>query len=292
MPQINRVIAEGFLQKKFVVFGMTLLVIGLVKKVVFADSLGPIVDDIFFVGPDSFGQAWLGALLFAFQIYFDFSGYSDIAVGAAFLLGIKIPFNFRSPYLSKGPAEFWTRWHITLSTWIRDYLYIPLGGSRGNKWRIVTVLMVTMALAGLWHGVNYTFVIWGAAWGVYILIGRVLLPLQVRFAPIRWLLHMGVVTVLWVFFRAPNIDDALEYIGVMFDFGSGVGEPSSAALIGLGLFGLFGIHWLESRLSTRSVLWKLRRLNKPFVIATSVGIILGLLLIPAETQNPFIYFRF
>jgi alginate O-acetyltransferase complex protein AlgI len=259
---------------------------------VFADSLGPVVDDIFFAGPDSFGQAWLGAFLFAFQIYFDFSGYSDIAVGAAFLLGFQIPFNFRTPYLSVGPAEFWQRWHITLSTWIRDYLYISLGGSKGSRLRIIAVLILTMGLAGLWHGANYTFVVWGAAWGAYILVGRIMQVVPIRVMPLRWILHISVVTILWVFFRAPGIGEAFDYINVMFDVGSGIGSISSAMLIGLGVIGLFALHWLESRLATRSAIWKLRRFNTRFVGALLAGLILGLLLLPAESQNPFIYFRF
>lgn len=292
LPQVNRAIAGTLRPKKFVVFGLALITFGLIKKVVLADSLGPVVDDIYFIGPDSFAQAWLGAILFSFQIYFDFSGYSDIAVGAAYLLGFRIPINFRTPYLSMGPAEFWRRWHITLSTWIQDYLYIPLGGSRGNRARVITVLIVTMGLAGLWHGASYTFIVWGAAWGVYILLGRVLHDVPVKFAPLRWLLHMVIVTILWVFFRAVDIGEAFDYIGVMFDFGSGIGSASVALWISLGIAGLFAYHWIESRLATRSVVFKLRRYNTPLVAALLVGISIGVLLLPANTQNPFIYFRF
>ena len=292
LPQINRVIAQGFCQKNFVVFGLGLILLGMAKKVIMADSLGPVVDDIFFIGPDSIGQAWLGAILFSFQIYFDFSGYSDIAVGAAYLLGFRIPFNFRTPYISTGPGEFWQRWHITLSSWIRVFVYIPLGGSRGNKLRVVTVLIVTMIIAGLWHGASFNFIVWGAAWGFYIVIGRILQKLPIQFGPVQWVFHMGAVIVLWVFFRAVNLDEAFSYIGVMFDVGSGVGSVAVASWIVLGVISLFLLHWLESRLTSQQILWKLRKFNTRFNVALITGLIIGLLLIPTESQNPFIYFRF
>lgn len=292
LPQINRVISEGFCQKKFVIFGLGLILLGMAKKVIMADSLGPVVDDIFFIGPDSFGQAWLGAILFTFQIYFDFSGYSDIAVGAAYLLGFRIPFNFRTPYSSTGPAEFWQRWHMTLSAWIRIFVYIPLGGSRGSQLQVVTVLIVTMIIAGLWHGASFTFIVWGAAWGAYILVGRILQKLSVQIGPLQWFLHMSVVVVLWVFFRAVNLDVAFNYIAMMFNVGSGVGSVSVALWIGLGVISLFSLHWLESHLANQHVIWKLRKFNTRFNFALITGLIIGLLLLPNESQNPFIYFRF
>lgn len=292
LPQINRAISGRLQQKKIVLFGMLLVTLGLTKKIVFADSLGPIVDDIFFLGPDSFGQAWLGAVLFAFQIYFDFSGYSDIAVGAAYLLGFRIPFNFRTPYLSAGPAEFWQRWHITLSNWIRDYLYFPLGGSRGSATRIAIVLVLTMALAGLWHGADFTFIVWGAVWGLYILVGRLLRRIPFRNRVLSWTLNMGIVTILWVFFRAPGIGEAFEYIAVMFNFGLGFGDKWVAIGIVAGVAGLFAFHWLESVVSTALNPIRLRRFNTRLITGVLVGLIVGLLLIPVDAQNPFIYFRF
>ena len=138
-----------------------------------ADSLASHVDDIFNAGPAGAAAAWLGAWLFTFQIYFDFSGYSDMAVGMARLFGIRLPVNFRQPYLSRSPREFWQRWHITLSSWIRDYLYIPLGRSRdGGRARQMAVMVGVMGLAGLWHGASWTFAIWGVAWSVVILLWR------------------------------------------------------------------------------------------------------------------------
>jgi alginate O-acetyltransferase complex protein AlgI len=292
LPQIARVVEGRLRPNRLVVFGLALILLGLVKKVIFADSLGPIVDDIFFIGPDSLGQAWLGAILFSFQIYFDFSGYSDIAVGAAYLLGFRIPFNFRTPYLSTGPGEFWQRWHITLSSWIRDYLYIPLGGSQGNRFRVALVLVFTMSLAGLWHGANNTFIVWGAAWGVYILMGRVMQTISIKTTLVRWFFHMAIVTILWVLFRAPDIGSALDYIAVMFDVGSGLGEVVTAMWIAVGIIGLYMSSWLESSVGSWLGAWNLRRISTRFIGTVLIGLILGLLLIPTDSQNPFIYFRF
>jgi alginate O-acetyltransferase complex protein AlgI len=165
LPQIRALSSKRSPRLRLYSYGLLLCALGLSKKILFADSLSPIVDDIFYLGPTSTGEAWTGAWLFTFQIYFDFSGYSDIAIGSAYLLGIRLPRNFQTPYLSTTPREFWRRWHITLSTWIRDYLYIPLGGSKGLRTQQYAVLVMVMGIAGLWHGANSTFVIWGGRCG-------------------------------------------------------------------------------------------------------------------------------
>ncbi len=168
-PQINRLFDGKLPRPRFIGIGLGLCVLGLVKKVVFADSLAPFVDDFFREGPANALAAWVGAWLFGFQIYFDFSGYSDMALGIAFLFGLRLTTNFRQPYLARTPQMFWQHWHITLSMWIRDYLYIPLGGGKGSFGRQACVLIVVMALAGLWHGANWTFLIWGVTWALAIL---------------------------------------------------------------------------------------------------------------------------
>lgn len=154
-----------------------LFVFGLFKKVVIADRLGPIVD-IVFADPTAFGSGdrWLATLAFAGQIYCDFSGYTDMALALCILLGFDFPLNFRSPYLALGPQEFWRRWHISLSTWLRDYLYIPLGGSKHGILRMYFALFMTMLLGGLWHGADWTFVIWGAYHGVLLIVERLVAP--------------------------------------------------------------------------------------------------------------------
>ena len=302
MPQIRALFSKQNPRLRFYSYGLLLCALGLSKKILFADSLAPLVDDIFYLGPTSSGQAWTGAWLFTFQIYFDFSGYSDIAIGSAYLLGLRLPRNFRTPYLSTPPREFWQRWHITLSTWIRDYLYIPLGGGRGVPVRQYCVLVVVMAIAGLWHGANSTFVIWGLLWGFYIALHRFISGL-IRNSPnvlrvlsmppsrlLLWAAHLLVVVVLWVFFRADNLTSALDYLNMMFSIPSDFSDQVLLVLAGSAL--LMILHAAEATSDRMASLISLRRYNNSFVWGLLGGICLWLVLLPSYTQNPFIYFRF
>jgi alginate O-acetyltransferase complex protein AlgI len=199
--------------------GVPLLVGGLFKKTL-GDQLSPYVLQIF-GAPDHFGSLglWLGALAFAFQIYFDFSGYTDMALGSAALLGFRLPRNFDWPYRALSIQEFWRRWHMTLSRWLRDYLYIPLGGSRHGTTRTYFALMATMALGGLWHGAGLTFVLWGVWHGLGLSVhrwwrtrnGSPHVPV-----PVAWGMTFGFVLLGWVLFRAANIEDATTYLRAMF----------------------------------------------------------------------------
>ena len=208
--------------------GGTIFVAGLVKKVLFADNLAPIADAAFNTpaGLD-IASAWIGTLAFSFQIYFDFSGYSEMAIGLACLFGVVLPRNFLYPYISRNPTEFWRRWHITLSLWLRDYLYIALGGNRRGSLRTYVNLTVTMVLGGLWHGANWTFVVWGALHGVY-LIGHRLLSEGLRDVGVRegsvvarslsWAglpVTFLLVLITWVFFRAGTFSDAWMVLSAM-----------------------------------------------------------------------------
>lgn len=293
LPQIERLFTGQKRRLRLISYGLALCLLGLFKKVVLADSIAPVVDEIFAAPPSSTYLAWLGAVLFAFQIYFDFSGYSDIAIGAAYLLGLRLPLNFMTPYMSTGPREFWQRWHISLSTWIRDYLYIPLGGGRGGWLRAASVLIGSMALAGLWHGANATFVIWGAGWGIYILFGRALRDHIFLPPAMRWPLHMAIVVLLWVFFRSPSFEFALDYFAVMLDVSRWhVPQDSSPLLAGLGITALFLLHAGEFRLNHRATLQLLRRWNGPFFWGLCIGLSALLVMLPSSNINPFIYFRF
>src|SRR5690606_12257641 len=206
--------------------------LGLFKKVFIADGLSGFVNSVF-AGPELYDGAtvWLAVLGFSVQIYCDFSGYSDMAIGLARVLGYDFPENFRMPYLSTSVAEFWHRWHISLSTWLRDYLYIPLGGNRGSATRTYINLMLTMLLGGLWHGAAWVFVIWGAIHGVALAIHRLwraqlkrrpIAPLPAMFEPLlqfaSWLLTMMVVMVAWVFFRSTDggLPQAVTILEKMF----------------------------------------------------------------------------
>jgi len=302
LPQLQRLFKGNRRRLRLFNYGLGLCVLGLTKKIVFADSLAPIVDDIFFLGPSTAGEAWTGAWLFAFQIYFDFSGYSDIAVGSAYLLGIRLPSNFRTPYLSTSPREFWQRWHITLSRWIRDYLYIPLGGGSGSAARQFGLLLAVMGVAGLWHGANVTFVVWGLLWGFYIGVHRLVrtgivcgprLPDPYQKPVVKvvsYAVHIGVIVSLWVFFRAGNIASAMDYLAVMFTVPARLTVSSAPALAGC--VALLGLHYIESLRPRHFSGVRLRRWNTPLVWGFFAGICLWLVLLPSYTQNPFIYFRF
>jgi alginate O-acetyltransferase complex protein AlgI len=154
-------------------FGITLMAIGFLKKMFFADNIAPIVNEVFSnpIGATSF-EIWIGTIAFAFQIYGDFSGYSDIAIGAALILGFNIPKNFNKPYFATSPTDFWRRWHISLSTWLRDYLYIPLGGNKKSRLQSFGNVFIVMILGGLWHGAGINFILWGALHGLYLFIHK------------------------------------------------------------------------------------------------------------------------
>jgi D-alanyl-lipoteichoic acid acyltransferase DltB (MBOAT superfamily) len=209
---------------------------GLIKKVLFADNLAPIVEKLYAV-PNAldFASSWLGTLAFAFQIYFDFSGYSEMAIGLAWMMGVRLPRNFIYPYIARSPGDFWRRWHITLSQWLRDYLYISLGGSRRGTARTFANLMTTMLLGGLWHGANWTFAIWGVMHGTYLIgerlldafytrIGVAAKPMLSRSLSVAGMpLTFVLVCLTWVFFRAPDFRTASIIGGAML----GLAHPTA-----------------------------------------------------------------
>jgi D-alanyl-lipoteichoic acid acyltransferase DltB (MBOAT superfamily) len=204
--------------------GATIFLIGLFKKVVIADNLSPVVADVFGAAatdnPLATFEAWRGAIAYSLQLYFDFSGYSDMAIGGARLFGIQLPINFNSPFQSTSIIEFWQRWHMTLSRFLRDYLYIPLGGNRKGPTRRYVNLMLTMTIGGLWHGAAWTFVLWGFLHGFYLIVNH---AWRAAWTPIdRWwsqavarMVTTVAVIVAFVTFRAPNLDVALRMYGAM-----------------------------------------------------------------------------
>jgi alginate O-acetyltransferase complex protein AlgI len=213
------------------IWGLGLMTLGIFEKVVIADgALAPVVEDVFSAtGSVSFLDAWLGAMAFSGQIFCDFAGYSTTAIGAALCLGFSLPNNFRFPYAAVGFSDFWRRWHISLSTWLRDYLYIPLGGNRKGRRRTYINLALTMLLGGLWHGAAWTFVVWGALHGIYLMLERWLRERFGDSAVARRAYSqfvMGVFTYLmvditWVFFRAPDFATAWSLVSSMFGFTAG-----------------------------------------------------------------------
>lgn len=278
---------------------LMLIVMGLFKKVVIANTMSGVADPVF-AAPEAYGGAdmLLATYCYAVQIYCDFSGYTDIAIGCAMLLGFRFPRNFNAPYMAANPQEFWRRWHITLSSWLRDYLYIPLGGSRKGSWRTSLNLMVTMLLGGLWHGANWTFVVWGALHGSYLVLHRLWsglkLPAIVRMRQsIIWLwvariLTFHAVCLAWIFFRSPNFDIAFD---CLFRFGQwGVFTLISTPVIVMLLLGLAGQYvprrWLNG---IELQLARFPLLLRGVLLAVAVFVID---LFGPTGIAPFIYFQF
>lgn len=305
LPQFHR--GRVFIYHK-AVDGMRQILWGLFKKVVIADNCARFANEIFNNYEDYSGSTlFLGALFFTFQIYGDFSGYSDIAIGVSRLFGFDLKQNFAFPYFSRDIAEFWRRWHISLSTWFRDYLYIPLGGSRGGTWMKVRNTFIIFIVSGFWHGANWTFIVWGALNAVYFL--PLLLSNRNRnnmevvaanrwFPNLRELFQMGVtffLTVLaWIFFRAENLSVALNFIKRMFSDLYKYAEifrlkPYATVLILISIFLL--IEWIGRRNKHAAELLPLYR-NKflkyafYFVTAGMVWWYVG------GEQQEFIYFQF
>jgi alginate O-acetyltransferase complex protein AlgI len=224
IPQFESTEAKR-INPRLILYGLIIFGIGLFKKTVLADGIQPLVAVAFHQASPSFDQAWIGALAYTFQLYFDFSGYSDMAIGISLMFGIFLPLNFNSPYKATSIIDFWRRWHMTLSQFLRDYLYIPLGGNRhGSLLRYVN-LMITMLLGGLWHGAAWTFVIWGALHGLYLCINhawanygpRIPEALKRPVSIVSFLLTFLAVVVAWVFFRADSLASATSVLSRMAD---------------------------------------------------------------------------
>jgi alginate O-acetyltransferase complex protein AlgI len=212
-----------------VVEGLQRFALGLVKKVVVADTVSPIADAAFAQPHPSTATAWAGAIAYTIQIYFDFSGYSDMAIGIARALGFVLPENFNRPYSAVSITDFWRRWHMTLSRWFRDYLYVPLGGSRGRRSATYRNLVVTFLLTGAWHGASWTFVVWGAYHGGWLLLERATglrgLGDGTRLVPLRRCGTLVAVVVGWVIFRAPDLHDAASVlVAMVVPTGAGVAD--------------------------------------------------------------------
>jgi len=280
--------------------GITLILVGMAKKVLIADSVALEVDRIF-SSPEELtaGMLLRGAYLFAFQIYGDFSGYSDIARGVSELFGIRLMINFEQPYLSRSITEFWRRWHISLSTWLRDYLYIPLGGNRRGSLLTYRNLMLTMLIGGLWHGAAWTFVIWGGLHGALLAVERMLgigADARPGAASLRgWLtraagmvLTFHLVVLCWIFFRAPDV-------GVAFDFIAGIARLDALGDVGsmpfLILFAVLAIDVPQYLSGRHTVFGRIPWWLRSPAYAALAMVVLGKILYGGR-DLPFIYFQF
>jgi alginate O-acetyltransferase complex protein AlgI len=283
--------------KQFI-WGTFLLTIGLFQKIVLADTLlADTSDKVFGSSSILHGlDAWTGTLAFSGQIFFDFAGYSTCAIGIALMLGIILPDNFKYPYASIGFSDLWRRWHITLSTWLRDYIYIPLGGNRFGVTRMYAALMITMLLGGLWHGAAWTFVVWGALHGTFLVVERLLrgkihIKINAFNGVLLALLTYTLVNFTWVFFRAREFSVAKNMITSMF-FLNEEGEKIIESFDIIKVFSLITIlficHWLMRNTSMKEVSQKI----SPFVLGVVWAMMIFLIVIAQGSSEQFIYFQF
>ena len=284
--------------------GATRFAWGLAKKVLIADQIAPVADAAFAsagTGGLTTTAAWIGALAYALQLYFDFSAYSDMAIGIGMMLGFRLPENFNRPYSSVSITDFWRRWHMTLSRWFRDYVYISLGGNRHGERTTYRNLLIVFVLTGFWHGAAWAFVLWGLYHGAWMLIERRMgwraVDGEVRFVWLRRATTFLIVLLGWVLFRAESLDLALDYYAAMFAFDGGVTAAVEQALTNQAAVALAiaacvlvlpgticGGRWISERLGTVPVIAR----------TATVGLLLPLALVYAfaETFSPFLYFQF
>ena len=288
--------------------GVRRFIIGLAKKVLVANTLGKVADQVFAIAPSELSTpvAWLGVVCYSLQIYFDFSGYSDMAIGLMRMFGFRVLENFNYPYVSQSIREFWRRWHISLSNWFRDYVYIPLGGNRHGSKRAYLNLVIVFLLCGLWHGANWTFIVWGAWHGLFLVLERAGLERRLLRQPrvVRHVYALAVIGAGWVLFRA----DSLAYAGSVFRALAGFGADAQTkyplrmlldnvvlvTLIGAAITSMPLGRFLAQRTAALSS-------ARPYAIPLSMVVewaglssmlVLACAYLAAGTYNPFIYFRF
>ncbi|MEA2904987.1 MAG: alginate O-acetyltransferase complex protein AlgI [Alphaproteobacteria bacterium] len=277
--------------------GLKFFVIGLGQKVLLANTLATPADAIFKLPVEALNAslAWLGITAYTLQIYFDFAGYSNMAIGLGLMIGIYFPLNFNYPYIAQSVTEFWRRWHITLSTWFRDYVYIPLGGSRNGALRTYLNLLIVFALCGLWHGASWAFVVWGLYHGVFLVLERVGLSrlLERALPELRHAYLLFVVMIGWVFFRADTLPHAIAMLQAAFGFGAGEGIVHH---VWQHLLPDVALVLLVGSLAATPYLSALGRRIAVAPWAAIAGLyaifFLSVMSVAAGNYNPFIYFRF
>ena len=269
--------------------GVKLFMIGFSKKILIADQLASLNDSIFKLNGASAPSAWIGAIGYSLQIYFDFSGYSDMAVGIGKMFGFEFVNNFNYPYISKTIKEFWRRWHISLSTWFRDYVYIPLGGSRCKKGRAYFNLAVVFFLTGVWHGASWNFIIWGLYYAVFLILERLFLEKLLQKLPllVQHTYSLLVIIIGWVFFRAEDLSSAIEYIKNMFVINDNSIRDMISVMNGRYIFCLvmgiiFSIPWMKKLDTSRFV----------YDVILILVFILAICYMVGSGFSPFLYFRF
>ena len=276
--------------------GVRRFAVGLGKKVLIANNIGALWDVYAAKAPGELTVlgAWLGILAFSLQIYFDFSGYSDMAIGLGRMLGFEFLENFNYPYISKSVTEFWRRWHISLGTWFRDYIYIPLGGNRKGPWRQILNLLIVWALTGFWHGANWTFLCWGLYYAVFLIIEKLFLLKKLERVPVLATVYTLLVAVCgWVLFDLPSLSAAVSYYGAMF--GVGAAGAAAADFFYLKEYAVVFLVCILACLPLGKKLYdklpgKVKAWLTPVMIAAVL--ILSTAYLVDATYNPFLYFRF
>lgn len=297
-PQIRR---ESVVSERLLYMGLWLLILGIIKKVIVADYIAQYNDWIFYM-PDAYSgfECLLGLIGFTMQIYLDFSGYSDISIGIAAILGIRLRENFAFPYRSRNLTEFWHRWHISLSTWFRDYLYIPLGGNRCGKFRTCLNLFITMTVAGIWHGSTLMFLIWGALHGIGLVAHKICQPF-LRDIRDNWLtisvsrlITLSFIVLCWTFFRSPDLERAQLLLSTIFtNMDLSYAAPFFAArttwclLLSGSILSLFIGEKLYNHAMAKFIHW-------PWIMKLLALLIVVQIVIELQTSDiqPFLYFRF
>ena len=306
-PIVRYNFVEKYLTKRrnnpqTIAYGIRRFIIGLGKKIIIANPLGEVADVIFSspLSEINAGVAWFGLICYTLQIYFDFSGYSDMAIGLARIFGFKFPENFNYPYISRSIKDFWRRWHISLSSWFRDYVYIPLGGNRVSLSRQYFNLVLVFFLCGLWHGASWNFIIWGMFHGSFLVFERIFQhnPFTKNLKIIPHIYTIFIVMIAWVFFRSPDLNHSLGFLHTMFFNNEITSIPneigrlmhSNTVLTSL-ILALIGLSPLIKNISINLI-----RKNKAFLLALDFTLILiltiALIRLSASTYNPFIYFQF
>ncbi|RSK28525.1 MBOAT family protein [Bacillus sp. HMF5848] len=299
---IDQQIRTRIVTYNHVVTGVKRFIIGLAKKVLIANQMGLVADEIFSMSPDSMsiGLAWLGIIAYTLQIYFDFSGYSDMAIGLGKMFGFDFLENFRYPYISRSISEFWRRWHISLGNWFRDYVYIPLGGNRVSSFKVYRNLFIVWLLTGFWHGASWTFMAWGLYYGLFIALEKAGLSrlLSKLWRPLQHSYVLIIVIIGWVFFRADNFMYSFEFIQTMFAGNSTVLIDRTAQFY---LHEYWYVYVLAIVCATPILPFLQEKMEQAKIAYISAFIkpiyyglifILSITYVANSTYNPFIYFRF
>mgnify|MGYP000172914464 CR=1 FL=1 len=299
---INRELKSRKVNLDAIQEGIRLFILGLSSKVIIANNIGSLWTEVEVMGFSNISTilAWMGIIAFALQIYFDFSGYSLMAIGLGKILGFNFPINFNYPYESKSISEFWRRWHISLGTWFREYVYIPLGGNRCSVSRNIFNLMVVWTLTGMWHGAAWNFVAWGVYYGVILVMEKYVWGASVEQLPkpVQHIYAGAVILVGWVFFFSPSLGYALRYLWAMIGGGSGIADAQGAFLLFTHWL-LFVIAAVGSTAYGRKLLNNAVRFSANRTVRMTVGAVLyigifflSVAFLVTDTFNPFLYFRF